>query len=348
MAHVVGGAVRIGERRIGPGEPPYLVAEMACAHEGDPDKAAALTDAAADAGADAIQLQVFHPDELLTPDHPGSDAARTRQLTTDTWRSVIRRARTRGLHVFVNVFGPSGLAIARSEDVQAVKLHSTDVCNHELIVDAARLGHPVSLAVGGCTLDEIVSAVSRVRGVGASRIVLMAGIQRFPTAVEDCHLRLVPILQALTGCVVGYQDHVAGDSPLALTIPLVAAGIGAAVIEKHIVIDRSRRGTDHESALEPQELRRFVTMLRQVAIALGSAAAAPLSPAEAEYRRAMKKVVVAARELRPGDRVTRDAVRLARAGAGASGTELVRVLDRVVARRIPQYAVLSPGDLEDA
>ena len=337
--------IRVGARTIGEGSPTYVVAEMACAHEGSPELAHRLVDIAANAGADAVQLQLISAKSLITPSHANYPNALRLEIPMSQWLEIMAHVRQRGLQVWANVFDEGALAVAMRADVAVIKLHSSDLANPRMLDAVASTSKPVSLAVGGSTIDEISQAVFRLRTRSATSLILMHGYQGYPTMIHDCHLRFIESLKRLFNCVVGYQDHTDGASELAVTLPLVAIVLGACVLEKHYTDDRSRNGTDYEAALGPVEFARFVEMARGIDAALGDGAIQPLSDAELTYRRTMKKTIVAARSIRKGEVFTEDMLSFMRGEPGLAPSEASRMIGMRSRKDIPQFATISLTDL---
>lgn len=335
----------VGDHAIGDGRPTYVIAEMACAHEGKPDLAHRLVDIAAEARADAVQLQLFSVRRLVSPYHPNYAGASRLEIPLTEWPGIIGHAKQRGLHVWANAFDDNALTVAMSEDVDALKLHSSDLSNPRMLDAVGSTGKPVSLAVGGSTLDEISQAVFRLRERGTTDLILMHGYQGYPTAPQDSRLGFVETLRRLFDCPVGYQDHTDGASELAVILPLVAIAMGACVLEKHYTDNRAGKGTDYEAALDPQDLARFVQLVRETDAAIGDGAVRPLSPAELKYRHMFKKTIVAACSIKKGEIFTEDMLAFMRAGSGLLPAEVTKIIGRQSRHDIPQFATITLVDL---
>lgn len=335
----------IDNHAISDGHPAYIIAEMACAHEGELDVAHCLVDIAADARADAVQLQLFSVRCLISPCHLNYQDALRLEIPLSEWPNIIAHAKQRGLHVWTTVSDEEALEVAMRADVDALKLHSSDLSNQRMLDAVGGTGKMVSLAVGGSTLDEISQAVWRLRERGTTDLILMHGYQGYPTAPQDSHLGFIETLRRLFNCPVGYQDHTDGASELAVILPLVAIGMGACVLEKHYTDDRARRGTDYEAALDPEDFTRFVRLVRDVDAAIAEGAVQPMSVEELKYRRAMKKTIVAAHPITKGETVTEDMLAFMRAGAGLMPAEVTRIIGRQSRHDIPQFATITSADL---
>lgn len=283
---------------------PYIIAEIASAHEGEGEFAKRLVAHAAGTGADAVKLQIFRRDTLLSRFHHKFDAFGIIELSEAEWRDVLRAAAATGMDVLVEVFDEASLDLAEASGVvTGYKLPTSDIGNFDLIRRLGATGKPLYLAVGGATLDEVRAALAIMDDAFRARVVLMHGFQSFPTKTEDTNLARLRTLADAFGLPVGYADHVdADDAMQALAIPAMAMGAGAVVIEKHMTEDRSRRGRDHYSSLNPDEFAKFVQAIRLLWTAMGNPRL-DLSEAEKDYRRLMKRQAVVTRDVRAGEMV---------------------------------------------
>ena len=280
------------------GEAPLVIAEMANAHEGKLEAARAIVEATASAGADAIKLQKFTGDELLVPYHPRYRHFKELEMPDSAWAELVSLARARGLYVLADVFGPESAALMHRLGVDGYKIHSSDTINHGLIRQVASYEQSVLLSCGGSRHLELMEALEVIRSAGNEQVVLLHGFQNYPTRIEDTQLKRISYLATRYGYPVGYADHVAGDSEWAFLLPVMAVSAGARVIEKHVTLDRSRKGLDYFSSAEPSELGRLVGLVREAGKSLGSAY--ELNEGERKYLQDVRKLMVAARDLAAG------------------------------------------------
>ncbi len=277
-----------------------VIAEIANAHQGDPDIACNLALKAIDAGADAVKFQVYFAHELLIKRHPRYSHFSQQAFNAKVWEKILTSVKGKGVKIYCDVFGVEALAIALANGADGLKIHSSDLGNQELLGCIAKLDIArIILSTGGCTAREIAFSVNALSC--RHRPVLMHGFQSYPTAVEDASLSRINWLQTTFGCRadIGYQDHVDGDDTFAVTLPLMALAMGATVIEKHVTLDRAAKGVDYYSSFEPHEFKNFISTLRLAQSALGSRPE-QFSVAEQYYRKTAKKRIVAARPLELG------------------------------------------------
>lgn len=314
---------------------PYVVAEMACAHDGSVERACKIAQAASKA--DALQIQLFHAEKLVVPQEVPN--LRELQLSPESWEEVTQEARAADLDLWATVFDEKAIERALELDADVLKIHSTDLSNPFLLQACVETELPLSLSVGGAYVSEIASTVRTLERHGVSRLILTHGFQDFPTAPEDARLGFISTLDRLFPYPVGYQDHTEGGSDFAYTLPLSAISLGARVIEKHITDNRSREGTDYISALGPEEFAQFVVKVNALNGAFSGQRPDALSEAEEEYRQSMKRRIVAETEIPTGATVTKEHITLLRADTGIKANRLDFVLGRKSQRS------LEPGDV---
>ncbi len=326
-------------------QPPLIIAEMAQSYEGSFDVARETLAAAVASGADAVKFQVFTADELAVPEYRYYALYRKLELSRAQWQALIDLAHASRIQFFADVFGAASATMLAEIGVDAYKIHSADTKNTALMKHVACLGRPVFLSTGGTTLPEIERAVATIRGAGNERICLLDGLQVSPTPLEHTQLRRLAFLRRHFGLAVGCQDHVAAELPLARLLPLVAMGVGADVIEKHLTLWRPLKREDYESALNPDEFATMVQRIREAVPALGAEGYAMLA-ADLEYRKTMKKHVVAGRDLAAGTCLDEDDIVFRRTNSGAPLLAAEDLVGQRLRRPVARNAVILESDLE--
>lgn len=337
----------IREQTIGEGQPPFIIAEMACAHNGDLDRAKSIVDAASNARADAIQLQLFQTDHQFPPSHDLYKLLSDLELGEHEWSDLFVYARRTSMAIFAFAYDPPSLRRALSFGIDAIKLSSADLSNPDMTRGAALSGLPVTLGTGATTLHEIRQSLRYLQESGGRKVALMHGAQNFPTALEDADLRRIQLLRNEFQLPVGYQDHTDAELEISKTIDLVAIGMGACLIEKHITLSRAEKGTDYQAALEPSEFEEFVKRIRLVSSALGSEREHPLRESDHQYRQFQKKSVVAISDIPKGDLITKDKLAYLRgfADQGISPMDVPQIFDKAAARNIKKYSPIRRDDV---
>jgi len=281
--------IKIKEKVIGETYPTFLIAEMACAHQGDVKQACELVDVAARAKADAIQIQVYKKEIYMNPLYESYDLITRLELSQNEWLKVINKIKKKNMLFFAAGYDVNSIKFLTENGVDAFKIHSADTSNPEVLREVTNSGKPVFLSCGASTVKEINKALNFLRKNGTKDIILMYGYQAFPTKIEDSHLNFIRTLERMFGLNVGFYDHVDGGSILAKIIPIMAIGFGTQVIEKHFILNREKKGIDYESSLGPEDFVEFVDYVRKAEKAIGQKNIRAFTDGEINYRAYCKK-----------------------------------------------------------
>lgn len=327
----------------------YIIAEMACSHEGNPDLARKIIDGAGQAGADAIQFQVWVLKDLMVPHHPDFERVAKIELSQETWTELAEYVHQHypKMQIIGCVSERKSVDLCERIGVNAYKLHSADLSNPYMVKYVAQTNRRIDLSVGASTLDEIQTALEWIQSASRSEIWMMYGYQNFPTPTNAIHLNYMIKLKELFGLRMGYQDHSDGGSEAAFWLPAAALGMGIDILEKHITHDRSYKGIDHEAALNPDEFERFVQMVRIIEDAKGVSIPHPFSSEELKYRKYSKKSLVAARDLTKGTQITEADLTFMRADTlGLPPDQANRLIEKTTRREIRSYGLILEEDVE--
>ena len=346
--------VVIEDRRVGDSHPCFVVAEVGVNHNGDPELAARMVDAAAEAGADAVKFQTFRADEFVadsagpyeyasqgrTVREPMRDMFRRLELDRDRHAELFERARSRGLVPLSTPADTDAVDLLAGLGVGAFKVGSDDLVHAPLLEYVASKGKPVILSTGMATEADVDRAVSTVRGAGASSIILLHCVSEYPAPDESVNLRKMATLRARYGTPVGFSDHTFG------TVAAVAAvALDACLIEKHFTLDRGLPGPDHRFSADPAELAALVRDVRRVERSLGDSALVP-TPAEVEMAALAHRSIVAARDLPGGHRLEAGDLAYKRPGTGLRPYDRERVLGRSIRHPVTAGTPLTLDMLE--
>jgi N,N'-diacetyllegionaminate synthase len=330
----------------------YIIAEMACSHEGDASLARKIIDGAGEAGADAIQFQIWSLKDMVVPHHPDYEMLTRIELSRETWRDLASYSKERfpSMQIIACVYEHSSVDFAETLAVDAYKIHSADLSNPYLIPYVAKTFKRIDLSIGASTINEIQSAldwITEARILGSpGNVWLMYGYQGFPTPTNAINLSYMSKLKQLFELPLGYQDHSDANTDAAFSLPAAALGMGVDVLEKHITHDRSYKGIDHEAALNPDEFVRFVKMVREIDVAKGTSTPRPFSVAEIKYRQYSKKSLVASRDLAEGQVIAEDDLIYMRADSlGIPPDQAGRLIGRTTRKQINAYHLIFEDDL---
>ena len=328
----------IGGRMVGPGHPTYVIAEAGANHNRDLDTARALIDVAADAGADAVKFQTYSGRGLYstkTPrfkyleeltDQSPSELLEDISLPREWQGDLDAYARDRGIAFFSSPFDHDAVHELDALDVPALKIASFEIVDPQLIRAAAATGRPLLISTGMAVLGEVEDALAAAIDGGAPAVGLMQCTSVYPAPVERINLRAMATMEQAFRVPVGLSDH-----SLGIAIPIAAAALGAAFVEKHFTLDRGMRGPDHPFAVEPDELRAMVAGIRDAQAALGDGRKDGPSPEEREEMYGLgRRSLIAARALPVGTVLEADMITTKRPGYGIPPKHLELVLGRAL------------------
>ncbi|MEU4164364.1 pseudaminic acid synthase [Actinoplanes sp. NPDC026670] len=317
---------------------PYIVAEMSGNHNGSLDRALALVDAAAEAGADAIKIQTYTADTMTVDvKHPRFQISAGHDLwggdylyqlferahTPWDWHApIFERARERGITPFSSPFDRTAVELLEKLDAPMYKIASSEVTDLPLIRLAASTGKPIIISTGMATLREITSAVEAAQGAGATDVTVLSCTASYPAPPEETNLRRIPVLAEALKLPIGLSDHTMG-----IGVPIAAVAFGAVLIEKHFTLDRADGGVDSAFSLDQAELKLLVTESERAWQALGTTSIGP-TEAEKESLRFRRSLYVVT-DVRAGDPVTEENVRSIRPTGGLEPDLIGTVLGRV-------------------
>jgi pseudaminic acid synthase len=342
----------IAGREIGPAAPPFVIAELSGNHNGRLERALALVDAAAEAGADAVKLQTYTAD-TITLDHHGPGfliedglwAGRTlhdlysEAFTPYEWHEALfERARARGLIAFSSPFDETAVELLERLEAPAFKIASFEATDLPLIRRAGRSGRPLIISTGMTSSREIEEAVAAAREAGAQAALLHC-VSAYPAAYADANLKMIPRLAEDFGCPAGLSDHTPGTAAA-----VAAIALGACIIEKHVTLRRADGGPDAAFSLEPEELRALVTDCRNAWEALGAAdyRRGATETSNRQFRRSLYVV----RDVPKGSELTAEDVRSIRPGFGLEPRRLPEVLGRRARRDLARGEPLAEEMLD--
>lgn len=274
---------------------------MANSHEGNLLTAKKITKAAADAGADAIKFQKFTADELAMPNHEYYKLYKKLEMPPKSWKQLISYAKSQKLLVFVDIFGIKSAQFILKTNIDGFKVHSSDISNPKLLDVLSKTKKPVLISTAGSTINELYEILPLFQNK-KREIVLMHGFQGYPTLIQDQLLKIQALKNSFD-LPVGLMDHISGDSKISKILPLLGLAMGATVIEKHITLDRNKKGLDYYSALEPHEFKDFVHLCKLVSQTFGNNSL-ELSKRELIYREQHKKSPIAKLDIKKGTKLT--------------------------------------------
>jgi len=342
-------SILLNGRRIGPGCPVYIVAEISANHNQHFDQAVQLIHAAKEAGADAVKLQTYTADTLTIDCNNEYFRIGTGTLwegknlfqlygeafTPWEWQpKLMEIAKGLKLDLFSTPFDATAVDFLEKIGVPAYKIASFEIVDLSLIQLVADTQKPIILSTGMATLAEIDEAVQTVREAGGTQLALLKCTSAYPALPDEMNLHTIPHLAEAFDVPVGLSDHT-----LDIAVPVAAVALGACIIEKHFTLSRADGGPDSAFSLEPQEFKTMVEAVRVVEKALGKVHYGV--SAEESRSRVFRRSLFVVRDMKAGDVFTEENVRSIRPGYGLHTRYLTEVLGRVAGCDIKRGTPLS-------
>ncbi|MBW0167187.1 MAG: pseudaminic acid synthase [Vulcanococcus sp.] len=346
--------IKISSCSIGASHSPFVIAEMSGNHNQSLDRALAIVDAAAAAGAHALKLQTYTADTITLNVRGGDfEIADSGSLwsgknlhdlyqqahTPWEWHApIIQRAKEHGMVCFSSPFDESAVDFLEELNVPAYKIASFENNHLPLIAKAAATGKPLIISTGMASLGDLEQAVSVARLAGCKDLILLKCTSTYPATPANTNIRTIPHLRELFGCEVGLSDHTMG-----LGVAVAAVALGATVIEKHFTLSRAEGGVDSAFSLEPAELAALVQESERAWQALG---AVRYGPTEAEEKSlAFRRSIYVSADIASGERFTPENIRIVRPGHGASPSLYSQLLGRTARQAYTRGTPLSLDQL---
>ena len=334
----------IGEGRV------FVIAEIGNNHNGSLERAIQLIEAAVEAGADCVKFQLRNREALYRRGNDNNnsedlgveyiqDLLNKVELSVSEHREIRAHCLRIGVTYMCTPWDEPSVDVLASMGVPAIKIASADLCNPYLIDKVAALGVPIVLSTGMAYEGEILRAIKQLRALDAIFALLHCN-STYPAPESDIQLPYISRLKELHP-FIGYSGHERGTA-----ITMAAVALGAAVVERHITLDRSMEGPDHLASLEPQEFKALVDGIRQIEKALvWSGPGREVSQGELLNRENLSKSVIASRNIFTGDIFSRDSLRVASPGQGLAPYKLHELLGKCAVRNIEKDGFLYESDI---
>ncbi|CAG9296145.1 pseudaminic acid synthase [Celerinatantimonas diazotrophica] len=320
---------------IGRQQPVYIIAEMSTNHGGSLTRAKEIIHAAAECGADAIKLQTYTADTLTLnsslPHFQLTDGLWAGQSLYELYEKVampwewhqplLEEAQKANITLFSSPFDRSAVEFLEQLDVPAYKIASAEIIEVELIEAVAATGKPVIISTGGAAIGDIQRAINIMKAHDNPNLCLLKCTSAYPAPYDSMNLTTIAHLAQWSGCPVGLSDH-----SLGISVPVTAVALGACVIEKHFMLDKSHDTADQAFSLDPSEFAQMVQSVRQAAMAIG----------QVDYPSTtrMQRAIYAKCDMPAGTILSRENIRTARPGGTIAPRHFNDLLGRVLRQNI--------------
>lgn len=314
----------------------FIIAELSANHGGKISIAKETIKAAKEIGANAVKLQTYTADTItldcdkddfiikggtLWDDKKLYDLYLEAALPWEWHKELFDYAREIGIDIFSSPFDKSAVDFLEEFNPSAYKIASFEITDYELIRYTASKGKPIIISTGIATIDEIQDAVDICRGEGNNDVVLLKCTSAYPAALEDANLKTIPNLAETFGVISGFSDHTLGT-----TAPVVAVTLGAKVIEKHFILDKSIGGADADFSMDKEEFAGMVNAIRDTEKLLGKIDYSMTD--KKKKSRVFSRSLYIAKDIKKGEKFTEENIRSVRPGYGMHPKYLKDILDK--------------------
>ena len=338
-----GKEINIDGRKIGPDYPPFIIAEMSGNHNQLLDRALAIVEAAAKAGAHAVKLQTYTADTMTLDiaereffiNDPDSlwtgkslyDLYKEAYTPWEWHKPIFDRCRELGLIYLSTPFDETAVDFLELLDVPCYKIASFENTDIPLIRKVAATGKPMIISTGMATIAELDETVRTAREAGCRDLILLKCTSSYPATPENTNILTIPHMAKLFDCQVGLSDHTMG-----IGAAVASVAFGATVIEKHFTLNRADGGVDSAFSMEPDEMRALVTETERAWQALGKVTYGPTEKEKKSlvFRRSLYIV----QDMKKGDKLTKENLRAIRPGLGLAPKYYDMLLGKRVGRNV--------------
>jgi pseudaminic acid synthase len=347
----------INGRKIGPDQPPYVIAEVSGNHNGDLQRAFRLIQIIKEAGADAVKFQTYTADSLTIDSHrpeftlkggawDGRNLYQLYQAACTPWDwfpALFARAREIGITIFSSPFDKAAVVMLESLDIPAYKIASNEIHDWALLELVASTGKPMILSTGTATRQDVADTIDFVTELNVRDLAVLHCISAYPAPPEDVHLRTLDDIVQSFDVVPGFSDHTLG-----ITAAAVAVARGACIIEKHVTLDRNDGGPDSSFSLEPEELKALCAETFWAWKSLGKVQYSDNSSLKS--RNVFTRQFWTVADIKPGDILSAENIRSIRAPSDAGGISARyyrEILGQTALLEINRYEPLSWNALKN-
>jgi len=346
------------KKTITKNSPCFIIAEAGVNHNGDLTIAKKLVDAAKEAKADAIKFQTYKTEDLVTKTSQTANYQKENTKTNQTQFEMLKKLELqyedfKELKEYCDKKEIIFLSTPHTESsleflkdlVPIFKIGSGDLNNLPLLEKIAKLKKPIILSTGMASFEEIEESITLIKKYNEDIIVLHCTTS-YPCPLDKVNLLTMLEIERKFNVLTGYSDHTEG-----IEVPIIAASLGATVIEKHFTLDKNMQGPDHKASLNPEELKEMIEKIRNNTILdipkkiLGNRNKI-IEETEREISKIARKSIIANVDIKKGTNITEEMLIIKRPGTGISPKYFNEIINKKTKKDITKDTILSWDDLE--
>lgn len=343
--------IQIGKYAINKNSPTFIIAEIGNNHNGNIEFTKKLINEAVRVGANCAKFQIRNLVSLYYNSGNANDIREDLgsqytldllsrfQLTPKELFSSFDYCKSKGILPLCTPWDQESLSLLESYGMEAYKIASADLTNHDLLMALAQTKKPLLCSTGMSTEAEIKETVALFKKMGAIYVLLHCN-STYPAPFKDVNLNYLEKLKEIGNCPVGYSGHERG-----INVAIAAVAKGAKIIEKHFTLDKTMEGNDHKISLLPEEFQEMVIGIRQVEESLGSLSSRQLTQGELMNRENLAKSLVINCDLKIGEIIKPEMIEVKSPGKGLQPNHKFKLIGKKAKRKFKQGDFFFPSDL---
>ena len=336
---------------IGYDQPCYIIAEIGINHNGDLSTAKKLIDVALESGVNAVKFQKrnlenLYQKEILenpTLDSQGTeiliDVLNEVEFNERDFKNIVEYCKEKKISFLCTPWDISSVDFLEQFNVPAYKIASADMTNFPLLHYISKTKKPMIISTGMSNIDEIEKTVNFIKKKDIPFLLLHCN-STYPSPTELLNLNLIPVLREKFDIPIGYSGHESVIIP-----SVVAANMGAVIIERHITLDKTMKGLDQAASLEPQEFKTLVRYIRESEKAKG-APIKKMTRGEILQREVLGKSIICSSDIQKGEVFSEKNIDVKTPARGLSPQYYYEIIGKKSSRTIQRGEYLQLGDLK--
>ena len=332
--------IKIKNRIIDSDHPPFIIAEAGTNHNGKLKIAKKMVFEAKIAGADAIKFQTFKASDFLLKNSPNFKIVSKLELSFNEFMELSDYCKSQKIIFCSTPMSEEGVNFLNKLHVPFFKISSGDLTHLPLLKFIASKNKPILLSIGMGLTNEINNAIKQILSEKNKKIILMHSVSGYPTPIEQANLNAIISLKKKFKFQIGFSDNGPG-----ILVPLIAASLGATIIEKHFTLDNKMKGFDHAFSANPVSLKSIVDQTKEIKNILGHGKI-DCQKSELIGRLAYRRSIFAAKSIPKGTKLTKELLTVSRPVKGIEPKYLGTLLNKITKKNISEYDPIRWSDLK--
>ena len=331
--------VFLGDKPVGDGYNCYIIAEIGVSFKNF-EEGKRLIDGAIKANVDAVKFQTYEAETFTTKNNyfdlestghlSQYEFGKQTELSKELQKKIVDYAQTKGIMIFSAPSHVKDLELMEEMNIPIYKIGSDLACHIPLLKKVAKLGKPIILSTGMCTLEEVSNSISTIKKEGNNQVIVMHCISNYPSKMEELNLKAIQTMKDEFNLPVGFSDHTIGSLAV-----LTSTIMGANIIEKHFRDPLNASSADDEHSLVKNEFLDLISSIRQIEKSLGSGKKLP-TESEKKHMLSNRVSIIAMTKIPKGTKITEEMIDVRRPGDGIQPIHFEKILGKKAVVDIPK------------